>query len=118
MPNTPVLSYLDPDVFAILVRNFLENTLRHGVEGAAVTISLSADGILQVENDGPAVMPQVLQCLTTRFARSGPHAGSGLGLAIVAAIAERTGSALQITSPRENNRDGFQVRFHVPMQDG
>lgn len=118
LPETAVLSDLDPDAFAIIVRNLLENALRHGVEGAAVTISLSADGMLQVENDGPAVMPQALENLTTRFARSGPHAGSGLGLAIVAAIAERTGSALQITSPRENNRDGFQVRFHVPMQDG
>lgn len=112
--DTPVLSDLDPDAFAILVRNLMDNALRHGTQGAKVHISLSAEGVLQVCNEGPVIPPSVLRDLKERFVRSGPQEGSGLGLAIVAAIAVRTGSEFQISSPRPGHGDGFSVRFQLP----
>ncbi|MDO8882697.1 MAG: ATP-binding protein [Pseudotabrizicola sp.] len=115
MADTPVLSDLDPDAFAILARNLADNALRHGMQGAPVHVSLSATGVLQVDNEGPVVPPQSLNDLTARFVRSGPQMGSGLGLAIVAAIADRTGAELQIDSPRSDRIDGVSVRFHLPM---
>jgi len=115
MAKTPVLSDLDPDAFAILARNLVDNALRHGTQGAEVHVSLSATGVLQVNNEGPVVPPQRLHDLTTRFVRSGPQMGSGLGLAIVAAIADRTGTALQVASPRTGHSDGVSVSFHLPI---
>lgn len=115
MAASPVLSDLDPDAFAILARNLADNALRHGTQDAAVRVSLSETGVLQVDNDGPVIPPPRLKDLTARFVRSGPQMGSGLGIAIVAAIADRTGSGLQITSPRPGQADGVTVSVHLPI---
>lgn len=120
LPDGPVLSDLDPDAFAILVRNLLENALRHGLAGTPVDISLASDGTLIVANDGPVVPEDELGRLVDRFERAGsPSAGSGLGLTIVAAIAERTGCRFELRSPRTASGSGFEARFHViPASDG
>lgn len=115
LPDGPVMSDLDPDAFAILVRNLVENALRHGQADAPVAVSLLADGTLSVANDGPVVPADQLDRLTQRFERgSSAGAGSGLGLAIVAAIAERTGSRLELCSPRPGAEGGFEARVHLP----
>ena len=60
LPETPVLSDLDPDAFGILLRNLIENALRHGAADGQVAVTLAADGTLRVANDGPVVPPEVL----------------------------------------------------------
>ena len=108
----PVLSDLDPDGFAILFRNLVENALRHG-EGV-VDVFLQ-EGLLVVANDAPPIPPEVLARLTDRFERADATGdGSGLGLAIVAAIAERTGGRLELRSPRSGSDQGFEARFTLP----
>ena len=117
LPETPVLSDLDPDAFGILCRNLVENALRHGSDTAPVSVALAPDGVLTVANDGPVVPEEVLGRLTTRFERAGANGdGSGLGLAIVAAIADRAGSALVLTSPRPGTLSGFQAAVRLPRQ--
>ncbi|WP_374641394.1 ATP-binding protein [Tabrizicola sp.] len=112
LAEAPVLSDLDPDAFAILFRNLVENALRHG-EGM-VDVALQ-DGMVIVANDGPPVPPEALARLTDRFERAGATAdGSGLGLAIVAAIAERSGGRLDLASPRRGSAQGFEARFTLP----
>lgn len=120
LPDRPVLSDLDPDAFAILVRNLLENALRHGLAGAPVDISLADDGTLIVANDGTPVPAERLARLANRFERAGsPGAGSGLGLTIVAAIAQRSGCRFELRSPRTAGGSGFEARFRVtPASDG
>ena len=115
LPETPVMSDLDPDAFGILCRNLLENALRHGAEGAPVEVTLSSAGVLIVANDGPVVPRDALDRLTGRFERAGASAGgSGLGLAIVAAIANRIGSPLLLQSPRPGSPSGFQATVRLP----
>lgn len=112
LPHTPVMSDLDPDAFAILLRNLVENALRHGTPDAVVTVTLDSDGMLSVANAGPVVPANQLAQLTNRFERAeNAGAGSGLGLAIVAAIADRTGGSLELSSPRKGGDDGFEARF-------
>ncbi|THD84769.1 two-component sensor histidine kinase [Aliigemmobacter aestuarii] len=113
-PETPVLSDLDPDALAILLRNLTENALRHGRADGPVSVTLTADGALVVENEGQVIPPEALEGLTGRFVRAGTEPGSGLGLAIVTAIAERSGATLRIASPRPGRQDGFSVRFVLP----
>ena len=114
LSEDPVISDLDPDIFAILLRNLIENALRHGTADTGVDVDLSMAGGLNVANGGPAVPPDALTRLTNRFERAGANGdGSGLGLAIVAAIAERTGNQLDLQSPRPGEPDGFAVRFNL-----
>ena len=119
LPDRPVMSDLDPDAFAILLRNLIENALRHGAAEAPVDVALSADGMLSVANDGPTVPADRLASLTERFERAGITGdGSGLGLAIVAAIADRTGARLDLLSPRRGRTTGFEARFTRPGDCG
>jgi two-component system OmpR family sensor kinase len=60
LPDGDVTSLLDLDAFAILVRNLIENALRHGADDQPVNISLTDDGILRVVNRGEIVSPEKL----------------------------------------------------------
>jgi len=112
----PVLSSIDPDALAILVRNLIENALKHGVEGRPVEVSLTADGTLRVVNAGPVVPAEELVHLTDRFVRARTRAsGSGLGLAIAQAIAAGVGATLTLASPATGREDGFEVSLRLPI---
>lgn len=112
IPEAAVMSDLDPDAFAIVLRNLIENALRYGQPETPVEVSLLNDGTLIVANDGPVVPATDLARLTQRFERARSDGeGSGLGLAIVATIAERSGSPLELRSPREGRASGFEARL-------
>ena len=116
LPPDPLMSDLDPDVFAILFRNLVENALRHGTDDAPIHVSLASDGVLTVGNDGPVVANEELARLVDRFERAGSRAnGSGLGLAIVHAIAQRIGSTLVLKSPRPGQDSGFEAGLALPV---
>lgn len=115
VPETPVISDLDPDAFGILCRNLVENALLHGDASAPVEVTLTPDGQLVVANDGPVLPREALERLTARFERADAIAdGSGLGLAIVAAIADRISSPLVLMSPRPGHDSGFQASITFP----
>ena len=116
LPETPVLSDLDPDALAILLRNLIDNALRHGQPETPVEVTLTEAAILRVANDGPTVPPDQLARLATRFTRGTSLAeGSGLGLAIAATIAERIGSRLELASPRPGSTGGFCADLRLPQ---
>ena len=117
LPDTAVLSDIDPDAFAILCRNLVENALRHGAASGPVDVTLTAVGRLVVANEGPVLPRETLNRLTARFERAHASAdGSGLGLAIVAAIANRIGSPLCLESPRPGAASGFQASIVLPTE--
>lgn len=116
LPDTPVMSDLDPDAFGIICRNLVENALRHGSGTDPVGVTLTASGRLIVENEGPVLPPEMLGRLTARFERGAASAdGSGLGLAIVAAIATRIGGNLVLESPRPDHETGFAASLQLPV---
>lgn len=117
LPERIVRSDLDPDAFAILLRNLVENGLRHARSDTPVEVSLESDGTLIVANHGPVLSAEDLGRLSQRFERG--HAeteGSGLGLAIVAASAERTEGTSEYLSLRPGMNDGFEARFQLPVE--
>lgn len=115
LPETPVSSRIDPDAFAILCRNLIENALRHGASGALVEVTLTPDRRLRVRNGCTPVPPDALAGLTRRFERApGAGEGSGLGLSIVRAIVERTGATLDLHSPIPGRADGFEATVRLP----
>lgn len=113
LPASAVMTRLDPDALGIVARNLMENALRHGAAGP-VAVRLTADALLSVENDCPAIPPEMLAHLATRFVRA-PDAGkgSGLGLAIVRTIAERLGTPLELTSPLPGGTRGFRAAIRL-----
>jgi len=114
LPDSDVTSLLDLDSFAILVRNLIENALRHGADDQPVNISLTDDGILRVVNRGEIVSPEKLALLRNRFVRSNTKTvGSGIGLAIVEAIASGAGITLNLRSPASGQSDGFEAEFNI-----
>jgi two-component system sensor histidine kinase QseC len=100
----------DPALLAALLRNLLDNALRHAPAGSAVTLRLAADAV-EVLDDGPGVAPEHLARLGDRFFRPPGEAGpgSGLGLSIVQRIAALHG--LQVVWANRGEGRGFAVRL-------
>lgn len=109
----PMVS-IDPDALAIVIRNLVENALRHGSAEKPVTVAVQGEAVLRVVNEGPVVPQEEVSALIKRFHRGSTHAdGSGLGLAIVARIVQQAGGSLALNSPAPGRQDGFEavVRF-------
>jgi two-component system OmpR family sensor kinase len=110
LPEQAVHSRMDPDAFAILARNLIENAIRHGTTAEAIQVALSSEGRLSVTNHGPVVAADKLSRLIQPFERGATTArGSGLGLAIANAIAQAAGARLTLRSPAPGMTDGFEA---------
>jgi signal transduction histidine kinase len=93
----------NPDELHRLVRNLLENAVRHTPEKATVELTARRDGgeaLLEILDDGPGIPSAMEDQVFDRFVRGdGPSdtaggGGSGLGLAIVRAVAESHGGSV------------------------
>ena len=105
---------IDTDALAIVLRNLIENALRHGAEGGPVVVRIGDDARLSVINEGPAVPAP--SGLVKRFERGATRAdGSGLGLAIVTKILQQTGATRVLDCPASDRQDGFEatIRFSL-----
>jgi signal transduction histidine kinase len=112
---------VDPVRFRLLLRNLLENALRHTPAGAAapeVRLSAGADTVtLTVTDHGPGIPPEHLPYVTDAFYRVDPSrrretGGYGLGLYLCRRIAEVHGGTLSVSSEPPN---GTQVRVTFPL---
>jgi len=113
-PDAELVRNLDPDAFAIVMRNLIDNAFRHGDQQGTVAVSVAASGDISVTNSGPPVPPDILARLGKRFERaSRPATGSGLGLSIAGELATQMGGALVFLSPASGRADGFEARLVV-----
>lgn len=116
VPETPLMSDMDPDIFAIVYRNLVENALRHGSGATKIEVELTSRGMLRVSNDGPTLPASTLARLTERFERANVSSdGCGLGLAIVHTIVQRLDSTLVLKSPRTGSDSGFEATIMLPV---
>ena len=111
---TPLPLHGDTELVASMLRNLLDNALRHSARGQTVSLRLLHDRI-EVIDDGPGVDEQHLARLGDRFFRPAGQetTGSGLGLSIVTRIAGLIG--LQVSWANRGGeppqRRGFVVRL-------
>jgi two-component system, OmpR family, sensor kinase len=94
----------NPDELHRLVRNLLENAVRHTPAKTTIELTARRDGdeaLLEVVDDGPGLPAGMENQVFDRFVRGdGPAdtsggGGSGLGLAIVRAVAESHGGSVE-----------------------
>jgi two-component system OmpR family sensor kinase len=114
--NRGFMSAIDPDAFAILIRNLLDNAIKHGSKNQPVEISFSSQGVLSIVNAGSVIPAETLAQLRRRFVRSNTLVqGSGLGLAIADAIVTAVGATMTFNSPATGRTGGFEVRVDFPV---
>jgi len=82
-----------------LIRNLLENAIKHGAPPVEVTVAQDAGvAVLRVRDNGPGVSADLAEQVFEPFHRGalrGKTAGSGLGLALVRSIAEQHGGTVR-----------------------
>ncbi len=109
-PGSALVSLMDADAFAILMRNLIENALKHGAPGRPIDVKILDGGRVSVANSGPVIPSERLSRLTGRFVRDASAVeGTGLGLAIAEAIVGATGGSLELLSPARGRQDGFEA---------
>lgn len=107
-PEASLAGHIDPDAFAIAVRNLIDNALLHGEADGPVEVRVEPGNGLAVANDGRPVPPETLARLAQPFARGDTTArGTGLGLSIVQTIMDQTGGKLELFSPAPGSTAGF-----------
>ncbi|CAM5269940.1 histidine kinase OS=Streptomyces fumanus OX=67302 GN=GCM10018772_36230 PE=4 SV=1 [Streptomyces fumanus] len=93
----------NPDELERLLRNLVDNAVRHAAHRVQLTVRDEDDRtVLTVHDDGPGVPPEDAERVFERFvrlddARSRDHGGTGLGLAIARDLAHRHGGTLTLT---------------------
>jgi signal transduction histidine kinase len=114
---------VDVDRFRQVLRNLVENALRHGSPSGRVVVRVcdgeqaEAAGMIQceVQDDGPGVAPEHLERVFDRFHRTDPArgratGGAGLGLAISRQLVLAWGGAIGVESqPGQGARFWFTV---------
>ncbi|AFC85699.1 signal transduction histidine kinase [Frateuria aurantia DSM 6220] len=115
----------DPDEIGILIRNLVDNAIRHGHVGGRVRLRCGylrrgdlLHPMLEIEDDGPGVAAEERQAIFTRFHRAGGASGrgSGIGLSLVAAIAENHEATIETGCGP--GWKGFRLRVVFPSQLG
>jgi signal transduction histidine kinase len=108
----------DPDLLARVVRNLLENALRHAGGRVELSSAPAAAGELRVcvDDDGPGIPPSAREDVFDRFhrsdaARDRAAGGSGLGLAISRAIVAAHDGRIWV---EDSPLGGARVCFSLP----
>jgi two-component system, OmpR family, sensor kinase len=112
----------NPDALHHLIRNLLENAVRHTPEKTTIELTARRDGdeaLLEVLDDGPGIPSDMEDQVFDRFVRGeGPAdtaggGGSGLGLAIVRAVAESHGGSV---SAGKSAYGGARFSVRLPLE--
>src|SRR3954454_4112983 len=92
----------DPDKFAQVLTNLVDNAVRHGggkvhLGAAPITHEAPFPGVvLHVDDEGEGISPDIRSRVFTKFWKHGTRGGSGLGMYIVHGLVQAHGGAVEI----------------------
>jgi len=88
----------DPRLIEIILRNLLENSIRHTPRGTTITVTVLSPQTLSVADDGPGIDDAFHDKIFERFWKGRPNArnGSGLGLSICRIAMALMGGTVQL----------------------
>lgn len=109
----------EPLMIESLIRNLLDNALRHTPRGGKIDISVrcGSDGAtLTIEDTGPGIPPEDLDRIFEPFFRGTRHQGegSGLGLSIVKRIVDNLGGVVTVQNVDSAGSTGFRATVRIP----
>jgi two-component system, OmpR family, sensor histidine kinase MtrB len=119
LPGTERAWRVDVRRLEQLLANLLDNAARHG--GGVVAVRLGSDhsaGFIEVDDEGPGVLPEARETIFNPFVRGqtanarADGGGAGLGLALVAQHAATHGGRVTVL-----DRPGGGARFRVDLPE-
>lgn len=118
LPRHPLPMQGYEAAMAALLRNLLENALRHVPDGGQVQLSMAAtEGVAEIDviDNGAGIPPERREAVFTRFHRETGSRGDGfgLGLSIVQRAAQLHDAELDLLDSPFGH--GLRVRVLVPM---
>lgn len=112
IPDTPIFAYIDKEALQRILKNLIENVIRHGGDGKYISLRLTTSNgksIIEIEDHGKGMSPQQKKQIFVRNYTTAPKSsGSGLGLAISKRLAEQIGAELEVYSV-QNERTIFST---------
>ena len=121
-PNLPAMA-LDATRIRLLLRNLIDNALRHSAEAQSppvITTAFDADAmVLTLRDHGPGVDVLQLPLLAQAFyrpdsARQRATGGVGLGLYLCRLVAQAHGGTLNL----RNAQPGLEIEVRLPLRSG
>ena len=102
MPEKPVFADTDRDTLQRILKNLIDNAIRHGGVGKYIALRLIVSKekcIIEIEDHGKGMPPQQQKKIFTRNYTTAPKSsGNGLGLAISNNLSAKIGAQLQVHS--------------------
>jgi len=111
--------HANPIALAVLVRNLIDNALRHSPDGGHVDIHLFCEAdcaVLRVEDTGPGIEEAELGRVLEPFYRGSNASGdgTGLGLSIVHRIVDKLSGSIVLENVIATPRSGLRVSISLP----
>ena len=110
----------DPDKFAQVVTNLVDNAIRHG-DGQVTLTATPIDGeasykgvLLHVDDEGDGISPDIRSRVFTKFWKHGTRGGSGLGMYIIHGLVQAHGGSVEID---DSPSGGARIRILWPQED-
>lgn len=113
----PAMIRAEPLLIGEMLRNLAGNAIAYAGKGAEVTVRIMEDAEtvrLEVEDNGPGILPEKLEAVRKRFSRGNESSapGAGLGLPIVEEIANLFNARLVLISGRGGRGLKASVTFN------
>ena len=84
IPDTPIFAYTDRDALQRILKNLIDNAIRHGSDGQYLSLRLNAvkeKSVVEIEDHGKGMSPQQQKQIFTRNYTTAPKSsGSGIWL--------------------------------------
>ena len=112
IPDTPIFVYTDNEALQRILKNLIDNAIRHGGDGKYLSLRLTTsngNSIIEIEDHGNGMSPQQQKQIFARnYTTARKSSGSGLGLALSKRLAEQIGAELEVHSV-QNEQTTFSI---------
>ena len=112
IPDTPIFACTDHEALQRILKNLIDNAIRHGGDGKYLSLRLTTsngNSKIEIEDHGNGMSPQQQKQIFARnYTTARKSSGSGLGLAISKSLAEQIGAELEVHSV-QNEQTTFSI---------
>lgn len=115
LPESPVTGFFDRDKVEKIVANLVSNAFKFTPDNGRITVSVSPDASITVQDTGIGIPAEQIPLLFERFYHSSSsdiQSGSGIGLALTKELAELHGGAIEVQS-KEGQGSIFMVKLRT-----